>query len=190
MKTDWAVYEVPEKYRERPFDTYPDKERAVEFVKHFVEGKESHWCLYLHGEPGCGKTHLAVAALKYYIIKNRYSTALFLTCRSYFSMLQDNFNNPLGMSNLTRKLLECDLIILDDLGVSRGTDWQREKICELIEERYNKNKKTIISTNWDLEKAKQELLDDRLYRRIAEGKVLKIVKSKYHGNENKLFENE
>ncbi len=202
MKTDWSINGIPGIFADKTYDVYTDKQRLVDLCMDFldnnpIEGKV-RWCLYIHGFPGCGKTHFACNALKAFVIKNRQRSAQFFTCKSYFALIQEQFGDNIANSNMDRKLKDLDLIVLDDIGVTRGTDWQREKIYDLIEERYNSGKKTIMSSNitlYENGQGKAPFFDDRLYRRISEGKVVMMEKSPHQGEgnaykreEKKLFE--
>lgn len=197
MKTDWTRYGIPSIYADKPYDIYEDKKRLIEICMDFLNDKpldgQKRWCLYVHGAPGCGKTHFACCALKAFVIKNQQHSAQFFSCKVYFTLLQEQFGDTLAAANTQRKLQDLDLIVLDDLGVSRGTDWQREKIYDLLEERFNSGKKTIISSNLSLQQNNEgatPFFDDRLYRRIKEGKVIPLIVSKDHGKKNALYVNE
>jgi len=190
MLTNWAEYGVPEILSNKPYDLYEDKHKIFETLLEFLSPQNSRWCLYLYGEPGCGKTHFACNALKAFIIKNRNKSARFFTSKSYFKYLQEAFNDPIEAGNRDQKLRDCDLVILDDFGTSRGTDWQREKLYDLLEERYDSGKKTIVSSNLSLKETtegKTPLCDDRLYRRLTAGLVVKMLRSKDHGKKNSLY---
>ncbi len=197
MKTDWTTYGIPNIFANKSYDMYEDKKRLIELCMDFLDDEpidgQKRWCIYMHGPPGCGKTHFACSALKAFVIKNRMRTAKFFTCDAYFMLLQEQFGDNVGAARTQRKLQEMDLIILDDIGVSRGTDWQREKIYNLLERRYDAGKKTIISSNLSLQQDSEgttPFFDDRLYIRIKKGTVVRVVKSADHGKKNALYANE
>lgn len=186
MPRDWSSYGIPGIFCEKPFCKFPDKLPLINMSFEFLKDKEidgkKRWCFYIEGVPGCGKTHLACSMLKAFVIMQPQASAHFYTCKSYFQLLQDQFGDNTKSSHTWRKLKDLDLIVFDDIGTSRGTEWQREKIYDILEERFDSGKKTVITSNLSLSadaESENPLFDDRLYRRIQEGKVIKMQKSPY-----------
>jgi len=197
MKKNWLSYGVPAIYADKSYDVYEDKQKTTYFVFDWLNDvlppkpeKPQLWCLWIYGEPGSGKTHFCSSILKYFIIKNGQKSARFLTCKSYFDYLQGSFNDPLESANRKLTLHDTDLLILDDIGTATYTDWKRESLYNLIEDRHDSGKKTIFSSNLTLLETTEPqnglpaLFDDRLYRRIELGICLPFPKSKDQGKKN------
>jgi DNA replication protein DnaC len=197
MKKKWTEYGVPEIYADKPYDIYEDKQKITYYVLDWLNDvlppdsqKPQMWCLWIFGEPGNGKTHFCTSILKAFIILNRQKSARFLTCKSYFDYLQGSFNDPI--ESATKKLIihDTDLLILDDIGTMPYTDWKREALYNLIEDRHDSGKKTIFSSNLSLVETTRAqpglppLFDDRLYRRIELGACIPFTRSKDHGRKN------
>ncbi len=176
---NWAIYELPRIYHNKPYEIFEDQVEKVEKLKDFVSGKNPTWCLYLYGEPRCGKTHLVCHLLKYFIENSSYHSARFLTHRSFFQKLQDCFGDNVAMHELLRKHRETDLLIFDDFGAMDETNWKVSATNDLIYDRYDDGRKTIITSNRSLEDYKKDTKNDRVYGRIIEGMVGQWTRSKY-----------
>ncbi len=183
------MIELPEEFIEKPFDIYPDREKTVKYMQDFVSFKmpKSNWCTYIYGQPGAGKSALAAASLKSFFLRNKCVSGIFLSTRSYFKKLRDSFGENIAMSNLMDKLENTDLLVFDDFGTGVGSEWELSKISDLLEARFDKKAKTIITSNFDLETLKAKM-DDRLYRRIKEGGIINLKKSEWHGQVPKDIE--
>jgi len=126
--------------------------------------------LTLVGPPGVGKTHLAVGVLKK-IYRERGVRGAFFDTKDLiyrFKALIEEGRTARAM----KAVLNCPLLVLDDLGSERLSDWQREVISYIISYRYNNLKSTIITTNFSLTGEEKR---DRKLRRMVDG--LELPKS-------------
>src|SRR5499425_1925742 len=100
------------------------------------------------GRCGVGKTHLAVAALKEMIRKG--ASGLFYDFRDLLKEIQDSYNPRTNTSELKilAPVFEADVLVLDELGAGRPTEWVQETITHIITKRYNDGKVTIFTTNY------------------------------------------
>ncbi len=118
------------------------------------------------GPPGVGKTHLAVGILKRIYetkkIKGRFFDTKDLIYRLKLLMDEGKTNRAI------KNILNLNLIVLDDLGSERLSDWQRELISYIISYRYNNLKSTIITTNFSL--SGEEKKDKRI-KKIVGGDI-------------------
>jgi DNA replication protein DnaC len=100
------------------------------------------------GPSGVGKTHIAVAALKELI--KRGHVGLFCDYRELLKEIQASYN-PASESTEMR-ILEpirtVEILILDDLGASKPSDWVRDIVGIVLNARYNERRTTIITTNY------------------------------------------
>src|SRR3979411_800517 len=104
--------------------------------------------LLLMGPSGVGKTHLAVAALKELI--RRGHAGLFCDYRELLKEIQASYN-PASESTEMRILepiRNVEILVLDDLGASKPSDWVRDIVGIVLNARYNEKRTTIITTNY------------------------------------------
>jgi DNA replication protein DnaC len=99
------------------------------------------------GPPGTGKTHLATAALRGLI--SRGFEGVFYDFRNLLDRIRSGYDQASGTMDKEayRTALETDVVVLDDLGAHRVTDWVEDTITSIITHRCNHRKATIITTN-------------------------------------------
>jgi DNA replication protein DnaC len=124
--------------------------------------------LLLSGPVGVGKTHLAVSILKG--LAERGFTCLFYEFGSLLKEIQDSYNPNTKNSELSilRPVLEADVLVLDELGASKPTDWVRDTMAHIINTRYNDRRLTVFTTNYPDERQndREETLEDRIGTRL------------------------
>jgi DNA replication protein DnaC len=124
--------------------------------------------LLLTGPVGVGKTHLAVSILKG--LAERGFTCLFYEFGTLLKEIQDSYNPNTKASELSilRPVLEADVLVLDELGASKPTDWVRDTMAHIINTRYNDRRLTVFTTNYPDERAndREETLEDRIGARM------------------------
>lgn len=133
------------------------KAYATNFGKHIGHN------LLLIGKTGTGKTHISTAIAKTVIEKGYY--VLYDSAQNIVSAFEtDTFKKP--AESVSEKYLECDLLILDDLGTEFTTQFTVSCLYNLINTRYNRGLSTVISTNLSAREL-SERYDDRIYSRIV-----------------------
>lgn len=124
--------------------------------------------LLLMGNVGVGKTHLAVAILKG--LTERGFSCLFYEFGSLLKEIQDSYNPKTFTSELSvlAPVLNADVLVLDELGASKPTDWVRDTMAHIINTRYNDKRLTIFTTNYlDARPSdREETLEDRIGSRL------------------------
>ena len=141
---------------EQGFDTFstphpslgPAQRRAIEFVEAFPALDRG---LFFIGPCGVGKTHLSVAVLKAIVAEHDVS-ARFVDEAELLRSLQYSYGRDSRATEeeLLRPLRRADLLIWDDLGTGRPTDWVRETIHTIVNHRYTNQRLTVFSSNWRL----------------------------------------
>lgn len=135
------------------------------FIRHF--GKKMENLLFL-GNTGVGKTFLANCIARELL--NRGYTVIYLTAFRMFEILEKHkFGrdevDTYEAANRFEYILDCDLLIIDDLGTELNNSFTVSQLYLIINERLLKQKSTIISTNLSLENLNTNY-SERIYSRI------------------------
>jgi DNA replication protein DnaC len=124
--------------------------------------------LLLMGPVGVGKTHLAVAILQGLMEKG--VPCLFYEFGSLLKEIQDSYNKVSNTSEMSvlAPVYQAEVLVLDELGASKPTDWVRDTMMNVIGKRYNDKKLTIFTTNYmDARRnPSEETLEDRVGVRL------------------------
>jgi DNA replication protein DnaC len=124
--------------------------------------------LLFMGSVGVGKTHLAVSILKG--LTERGFSCLFYDFGSLLKEIQDSYNTTAQSSEMgvLMPVLTTDVLVLDELGASKPTDWARDTMAHVINTRYNEKKFTVFTTNYLDERPndREETLEDRIGVRV------------------------
>jgi DNA replication protein DnaC len=105
--------------------------------------------LLLTGSIGVGKTHLAVGILRD-LITERGAKGLFFDYRELLKQVQNSYNRNVDVTELEimKPIFGADVLVLDELGAAKPTDWVGDTISLVLNSRYNDRKTTIITTNY------------------------------------------
>jgi DNA replication protein DnaC len=117
--------------------------KAVRFVELFPVVDRG---LLLIGSHGVGKTHLAVAILKA-VIRTKHARAYFYETGELLKLVRDTYASDTNEMDVLRPVLEADLLVLDDLGVEKTSEWVQEMIGHVVNIRYSERRPTIFTTN-------------------------------------------
>ena len=138
---------------------------AITLAKHFADGPQG-W-LYLAGETGVGKTHLAVAIANVQVQHGR--SVLFRFVPDLLDQLRRAYRPNTGnaFDHEFQVIRDCEVLILDDFGAQATTPWAEEKIYQLIVHRHTANLPTVITSRILLEEPKTQNFTSRYSEAIS-----------------------
>jgi DNA replication protein DnaC len=176
-----AAARIPKRYENCSFDNYHpqggpttanflSQAYALRDAKHLVdEYPNLDIGLLFIGPCGVGKTHLATAIIKA-LIQTKGVACLFYDFRDLLKEIQDSYNPASRTSELKvlEPVYEAEVLVLDELGASKPTDWVRDTMTQIINARYNDKKVTIFTSNYLDEPTTpgEETLTDRVGVRL------------------------
>jgi DNA replication protein DnaC len=157
------------RFAQRRFETFdvtsetkPAYDACVAFCDGFSEDSKG---IRLIGNYGCGKTHLTAAVI--HRLAEKGIGGVFVVVPELLRAIRKGFNQPNDDSDKLVKLTEeAPLLVLDDLGAEKPSDWVREQLYVIINRRYENMLPTIITTNCTT----KELID-----KIGQRTVSRIV---------------
>lgn len=149
---------IPEKYANATFDNfdirdtdiagqelYAARKKVLNYAHEFPIGPKPG--LLIMGDHGRGKTHLAVAALRRLIDKG--FQGVFFDYQTLLDRIQSSFDPTSGLSDkeVYRTALDAEVLLLDELGARRISDWVEDVVTSIVTHRYNHRKPLIVTTN-------------------------------------------
>ncbi len=201
IKTIFKTADIPEKYQwkfikhfemlDSANKTIPNIENFSTIIENVIENysnpNKRRGIVFWSELTGSGKT-LAAAIILNTLIFEHAATAKFIKLSSdYFGRLKNSyksfaFNDSDYYSrenerDIIKDLINYDALVIDDFGTQRGTDWEKEKLYELIDGRNDNKKITIITSNKNFSAIEIEALTDRILSRIIEMCIIYAVKT-------------
>jgi DNA replication protein DnaC len=124
----------------------PARLTAYKFVEEYPLDNTG---LLFIGGIGVGKTHLAVGIIKELIV-SKGTACLFYDYRELLKEIQNSYNDTVKATELDvlRPVFETDVLVLDELGAVKPTEWVWDTVSLILNTRYNDNRTTIITTNY------------------------------------------
>jgi DNA replication protein DnaC len=106
--------------------------------------------LFFEGQPGVGKTHLAVAVLKQ-TIEASGARGLFYDTRDLLRVIRSTYDPSIRTTELEvlRPVMRADLLVLDDIGAEKTSEWVEETMNLIVNTRYNERRTTIFTSNYE-----------------------------------------
>ena len=157
---------MDEKFREATFSAFrvdKDNARNLKLCKRFVDAFDEmvakNQGLLLWGDVGTGKTYIAACVANALLEKG-----VPVVITSLVKLLEINQSGEDRESDIIARMNSAKLVIFDDLGAERSTDYALEKVYNIIDSRYRRKLPMIVTTNLTIEEMKSET--DRRYTRI------------------------
>lgn len=172
-KKDWQQ-RIPRRCWEYSLESAPDQ-RAATVVRQWLNNRPISTAvnLVIAGEPGTGKTGLAVGALRVIHERGDGHSIGFLNVPDYLDSQRPSERPESRMigEQLRHRAERCSLLVFDDLGADKASEWVSSQIYAVVNTRYDAGRPMIVTTNL----TRRELAEsygDRVIDRIVERSVL------------------
>ena len=157
-------------YYEKP----DEMEAKVAWCQQFARQAQQGRCeqsLFLTGGVGRGKTHLAAAIAN--LVLEKGGTVIYRRAVDLFELIRQYRyeENRQKLDEMMEQLRSCDLLVIDDLGAERTTEFVVEQLVVLLEDRNYRNKPWVITSNLNLNEI-TSTYNDRTADRILDKAVL------------------
>jgi DNA replication protein DnaC len=196
---------IPRRYEHCTLDTFEpgygqaDQSLAAAYLmaRQFVTGypvTTEGRGLLLTGSVGVGKTHLAVGIVQALIVEKAVH-ALFCDYRELLKRIQESYNPQVASTELQilKPIFDAEVLILDELGAQKPTDWVWDTVALILNTRYNDKRTTLITTNYPNAPAalarsadkviREETLGDRIGERMRSRLAEMCVEVEMRGND-------
>jgi DNA replication protein DnaC len=167
--------DIPPRYEKCDLDNFHDYNdslskavgRARRFVDEFPAVDRG---LMFVGRPGLGKTHLAIACLKL-AAHSRGLRGIFYDTRELLRRIRQSYD-PVSRTteserDVVNAVVNADLLVLDDIGAERATEWVEEMLHLIVNARYNGRRPTIFTTNYPIETPSEAKHAETLLERVG-----------------------
>lgn len=148
-----------------------------DIVEHVEDGDN----LFLYSPTtGNGKTSWATKMANFYIRKTVFTgkienLVLYINVTDFLEKLRASYKGEVeGIDELKAKLRKAKIVIMDDLGAEKPSEWARERLYEVINHRDNEMLTTIYTSNLSIDKI-EERLGSRIASRVRNSTVVKLV---------------
>lgn len=191
---------IPAKHIRCSFDNFIGGDKAKEAC---IESSKKLKSVILYGSTGSGKTHLAVAMLRRKVLASETVFEMpsyrgifsglpdveFITVPELLLKIRSSYSNKSEETEeeLVDRYSKIGLLILDDLGSERPTEWAESTLYLIIDRRNRDEKWTIVTSNLSLDDIEQKL-GARIASRLADMQVIKLslpdYRKKRQGKQN------
>ena len=161
---------------DKPEDIQKKLEWCQQFAHQIVAGTCKD-CPFMRGDVGRGKTHLSSAIAN--VVLSGGKTVIYKRAADLFDMIRQ-YKYEEGTDRwheVLEQLIGCDLLVIDDLGAERTTDFVTEQLVLLLEERNYRNKPWIINSNLKLSQI-QDTYNTRVSDRIMDRATMILLERK------------
>lgn len=123
-------------------------QQARRYVDMYMPGQTNPGLLFV-GSVGTGKTHLAVSILRELVTAKGVSGS-FYDFRELLTKVKATYQpgSSIGELSVLDPVMRSEVVVLDELGAMKQTDWVTDCIEHILNARYNASKTTIITTNY------------------------------------------
>lgn len=148
----WESSELPPKFERFSLDAFAALTGKHDVVADLREWQRSDRWLLLVGDVGVGKTGLAVSLLIEWLKAGQ--QGLYVVTPDFLSRIRATYNrsgDEVDELEVLGSVISAPLLVLDDLGTVTLTEWGKEKLFTLVNQRYLRGLRTIVTTNLPIE---------------------------------------
>lgn len=127
------------------------------------------YSLLFAGGPGNGKTHLAIGLL-FAALERHGKRGQFWPVGKLLGRYRATFNEETAVETadaIDQQLARLDLLVLDDLGTEKPTDWTEDRLYEVVSDRYLREAPLVVTTNQPLDR-----IAPRILSRLKDGRIV------------------
>jgi DNA replication protein DnaC len=177
IKSIYAKSGIDKKYRWKFINNFEAlnkaseqaKSAAYDIIRDFPDVKKG---LFLWGNPGTGKTLLSSIILTELVTRHAVESKFIKISRTFFNRIKSTFNESsptYGEGDLIeREFANVDVLVIDDFGIQRDSDWELETLYNLVDARYEALKFTIFTSNNNPLQSFKDKSQGRILSRIKE----------------------
>lgn len=173
IEQKFSISNLGSRFEKLTFESFkprPGTELAYKITRDYTTNFDKHQGeggILLWGSPGNGKSHLVAAAANELSAKGK--TVVFQTAAELLERIRHTFRqkNTETEREIIEALTHCDVLVLDDIGAEKISDWVLDVMFRIVDGRYRQNKPILYTTNY---KPSQLLnrLGERIYDRMIE----------------------
>ncbi|KHD33973.1 DNA replication protein, partial [Clostridium acetobutylicum] len=144
------------------------------YADNFKECKQQGLGLLIYGSAGNGKTYLA-SAIANELLK-QYIPVICVSINNLLARIQQTYNKwgKEAESDIIRGLTNADLLIIDDLGTEKSSEWSKSIIYNIVDSRYRSKLPLIITSNLNIKPNERHGALEELYHERTESRIFEM----------------
>lgn len=172
---------MDKKFRESTFENWNFEKGTKKmfdlgkrYTDNFKECRQEGLGLLIYGQPGNGKTYLS-SCIANELLK-QFVPVICVSINGLLSRIQETYNRwgKEAEADVIKGLCNADLLIIDDLGTEKKTDWSESMIYNIIDSRYRSNLPLIVTTNLNINPMEVNGVLTELYGKRTEDRILEM----------------
>lgn len=183
---------IKEAYKNKTFDNFvvdKNNKKAYEICKKYATNFSStSGNLFLYSErPGTGKTHLACAITNELLKK--FVVSLFVVVPELLNEMNAKVGRNEDVFGVVQEIIDVPFLVLDDLGKEKITDWRREQLYIIINDRVASGRPMVITSNCGIEELEKRLDRATVSRIVENSRIIELggVDRRFNGIQERLF---